>query len=87
MVCMVRRVNFLTWFGVLQNFLLFKNEADDWEKVLRHGRDDYAKRRDNFLKYIKHPEALANLAVDPLADEPNVSLLFAQMHCPSALCS
>lgn len=27
------------------------------------------------LKYIKHPEALAELTVDPLADDPNVSRL------------
>ncbi|KAF4124219.1 TBC1 domain family member 5, partial [Geosmithia morbida] len=52
-------------------FLLSKDQGDGWKTALHRGRDDYSRRRDEFLKYIKHPEALAELAVDPLADEPN----------------
>ncbi|KAG6027809.1 hypothetical protein E4U41_000830 [Claviceps citrina] len=41
-----------------------------WMDALEGGRRDYQERRDHFLKYIRHPEALAELAVDPLADDP-----------------
>lgn len=37
------------------------------------GREAYSTRRHHFLKYIEHPEALTELAVDPLADDPEVS--------------
>lgn len=57
-----------------QAFLVFKDTpVSDWQKVLRETRTDYAEHRDRLLRFIKHPEELAKLAVDPLADDPNVS--------------
>lgn len=45
----------------------------NWQQFLDEGRQRYHERREHFLKFIKHPEALAELAVDPLADDPEVS--------------
>lgn len=47
----------------------------NWASALRQGRKDYAALQEKLLKYIKHPEALAEVNVDPLTDDPNVSLL------------
>lgn len=66
---------------VSQTFLLSKDREVDWIQILHEGRDDYAGRRDRFLRYIKNPEALAELTVDPLADDPNVG-----SHVPILIC-
>ncbi|KAG6004764.1 hypothetical protein E4U21_000794 [Claviceps maximensis] len=47
-----------------------KTSFSDWMEALESGRRDYQERRQHLLKYIQHPEALAELAVDPLADDP-----------------
>ncbi|PHH87016.1 hypothetical protein CDD83_9421 [Cordyceps sp. RAO-2017] len=39
-------------------------------QVLRHGRADYSRHHDRFLNFIRHPEALAQLGLDPLTDDP-----------------
>ncbi|CAI6088749.1 unnamed protein product [Clonostachys chloroleuca] len=56
-----------------KTFLLSKSTKaeEDWFQTLRDGREDYARRRESLLKYVKHPEALAELSVDPLADVPS----------------
>lgn len=43
-----------------------------WSQVLDDERKLYAEKRDHFLKYIKHPEALAELNIDPLTEDPSV---------------
>lgn len=65
----------------LQTFLLARNEDTDWIQAIHDGRDDYAKRRESLLRYIKNPEALTELSVDPLADDPNVGLKFFNPIC------
>jgi TBC1 domain family member 5 len=40
--------------------------------LLRERRDAYTKSRDRLLQFIKHPEALNELSVDPLADDADV---------------
>jgi hypothetical protein len=63
----------------LQTFLLSTAaEGLSWSQVLDDGRRSYTEQRNHFLKYIKHPEALAELNIDPLNEDPNVS-------CPRAL--
>ncbi|ETS80600.1 hypothetical protein PFICI_08129 [Pestalotiopsis fici W106-1] len=42
-----------------------------WSHALLESRSTYASLRDHFLKYIKHPEYLANVSSDPLADDPD----------------
>ena len=62
----------LTWPS--KTFLWFKDgAATNWQQLLSEARKDYSKRQEVFLKFIKHPEDLAKLAVDPLADDPDVS--------------
>ncbi|KAL7961701.1 RabGAP/TBC [Trichoderma compactum] len=54
-------------------FLLSKdgdNTKTGWSQSLREKRESYNERRDHFLKFINHPEALAELTIDPLADDP-----------------
>ncbi|UKZ80680.1 hypothetical protein TrVFT333_008443 [Trichoderma virens FT-333] len=54
-------------------FLLSKDGDDTmliWSQSLREKRELYGKRRDHFLKFINHPEALTELTIDPLADDP-----------------
>ncbi|PHH69769.1 hypothetical protein CDD82_7516 [Ophiocordyceps australis] len=46
------------------------SSAESWRQALDEGRKDYARLRSRFLKYIEHPEALTELNVDPLADDP-----------------
>ncbi|KAG5951030.1 hypothetical protein E4U53_003907 [Claviceps sorghi] len=54
-----------------QIFLLStKTSLSGWTKVLESERRDYQEKRHHLLKYIQHPEALAELSVDPLADDP-----------------
>jgi TBC1 domain family protein 5 len=57
-------------------FLLSKDGDDielSWSQLLREKRELYSERRDHFLRFIKHPESLAELTIDPLADDPKVS--------------
>ncbi|KAM3549987.1 hypothetical protein MY1884_008471 [Beauveria asiatica] len=54
-----------------KTFLLFQETGlDSWIQTLRHTRETYAERRQNFLKFIRHPEALAEISSDPLNDDP-----------------
>ncbi|KAF5668047.1 TBC1 domain-containing protein [Fusarium circinatum] len=46
-------------------------EGLSWSQVLDDERKLYAEKRDHFLKYIKHPEALAELNIDPLTEDPS----------------
>ncbi|KAL6924813.1 hypothetical protein ACHAP8_000811 [Fusarium lateritium] len=46
-------------------------EGLSWSQVLDDGRQSYTEQRNHFLKYIKHPEALAELNIDPLNEDPN----------------
>jgi TBC1 domain family protein 5 len=58
-----------------QTFLLSTAaEGLSWSQVLDNGREFYTEQRDHFLKYIKHPEALAELSIDPLTEDPTVRL-------------
>lgn len=41
-----------------------------WFQLLREKREQYSEDRDHFLRFIKHPESLAKLTIDPLADDP-----------------
>lgn len=57
-------------------FLLSKDgdgTESNWTRTLREKRELYSEYRDHFLKFIKHPETLTELTVDPLADDPKVS--------------
>ncbi|KAJ6779985.1 hypothetical protein PWT90_10702 [Aphanocladium album] len=55
----------------MQTFLLFQETGtDSWIETMRHTRAFYAERRDHFLKFIRHPEALAEISSDPLNDDP-----------------
>ncbi|KAG9505781.1 hypothetical protein J7337_002753 [Fusarium musae] len=47
-------------------------EGLSWSQVLDDERKLYAEKRNHFLKYIKHPEALAELNIDPLTEDPSV---------------
>ncbi|KZL86801.1 wd repeat domain-containing protein [Colletotrichum incanum] len=52
-------------------FLLLQDvEPSDWLRQVSELRNFYSQRRDHFLKFIKHPEELAKVAVDPLTDDP-----------------
>lgn len=52
-------------------FLLFQGtSSSNWSHVLLEARNSYGSLRDQHLKYIKHPEKLNELSVDPLADDP-----------------
>ncbi|KAM3512692.1 hypothetical protein MY11210_003645 [Beauveria gryllotalpidicola] len=54
-----------------KTFLLFQETGlDSWIQTLRHTRETYAERRHHFLKFIRHPEALAEISSDPLNDDP-----------------
>jgi TBC1 domain family protein 5 len=58
-----------------QAFLLFQNtDAADWSHILLEARNTYSALREHYLKYIKHPELLAELSLDPLADDPDVCI-------------
>ncbi|KAK7740558.1 hypothetical protein SLS53_005402 [Cytospora paraplurivora] len=53
-------------------FLLFKDaNAANWSHVLLENRNTYSTLREHYLKYIKHPELLNELSLDPLADDPD----------------
>lgn len=60
-------------------FLLGQGSGlSSWSHALLESRSTYSSLRDHFLKYIKHPEYLANVSSDPLADDADVS-----SHAPS----
>ncbi|KAM7202104.1 TBC1 domain family member 5 [Naviculisporaceae sp. PSN 640] len=53
-------------------FLLFRDEAPaNWSKILRESRDFYSLVCAEHLRFIKHPEQLTALSIDPLADDPD----------------
>lgn len=53
-------------------FLLFQETGtDSWIQTLRHTRETYTERRDHFLRFIRHPESLAEVSSDPLNDDPD----------------
>ncbi|KAI3400933.1 hypothetical protein diail_1140 [Diaporthe ilicicola] len=53
-------------------FLLFKDVSSaNWSHVLHENRNSYSSLREHYLKYIKHPELLNELSLDPLADDPD----------------
>lgn len=55
-----------------KSFLLFQGSAQsDWSHILLEARNRYSSLRDEHLKYIKHPEKLSELPLDPLADVPD----------------
>ncbi len=57
----------------LKAFLLFQGApAANWSHILLEGRNTYSTLREHYLKYISHPEQLAELSLDPLADDPEV---------------
>ncbi|KAG5945375.1 hypothetical protein E4U59_005912 [Claviceps monticola] len=47
-----------------------KSSQSSWIEAVEGSRRDYQASRDHLLKYIQHPEALNELAIDPLADDP-----------------
>ncbi|KAK2021978.1 WD repeat domain-containing protein [Colletotrichum zoysiae] len=52
-------------------FLLLQDvDPADWLYGVTELRSYYSQRRDHFLKFIKHPEELAKVAIDPLTDDP-----------------
>ncbi|KAF7535775.1 hypothetical protein G7Z17_g13146 [Cylindrodendrum hubeiense] len=52
-------------------FLLSSPAAGmSWTQALDDGRRLYTEKHEHFLKFIHHPEALAELTIDPLADDP-----------------
>lgn len=58
----------------METFLLFQDtDISVWTQTIRDAREQYAGKREHFLKFIEHPESLAQLTVDPLADDPEVS--------------
>lgn len=51
--------------------MLFKDvNAANWSHILLESRNSYSSLREHYLKYIKHPELLTELTLDPLADDP-----------------
>lgn len=54
------------------------SSTTNWSHALLESRSTYASLKDHFLRYIKHPEYLANVNTDPLADDPDVSIFFAR---------
>ena len=53
-------------------FLLFRDEPTArWSEILRESRNSYSSLCAQHLKFIKHPEQLVALPIDPLADDPD----------------
>ncbi|KAK3944667.1 TBC1 domain family member 5 [Diplogelasinospora grovesii] len=55
-------------------FLMFQDApvaGDNWSHTLLEARNSYGALREQHLRYIKHPELLAELSFDPLADDPD----------------
>lgn len=57
-----------------KTFLLFRGDDVTADRclILREAREDYEALRGSYMRFIKHPERLAELTVDPLADDPEV---------------
>ncbi|CAK7232710.1 hypothetical protein SCUCBS95973_009194 [Sporothrix curviconia] len=55
-----------------KTFLLFRDDdaVADRNLNLREAREVYEALRGSYLRFVKHPERLAELTVDPLADDP-----------------
>ena len=69
---------------VFQMFLLSDDKSSDWSQALEAGRTDYQSKREHFLRFIEHPEALAELTIDPLADDPDVGMVHFRDCMPPA---
>ncbi|KAL2201321.1 rab-GTPase-TBC domain-containing protein [Corynascus similis CBS 632.67] len=53
-------------------FLVWRNApSEQWPELARESRAFYSALCDEHLKFIRHPEQLAALTVDPLADDPD----------------
>ncbi|KAL2188770.1 RabGAP/TBC [Thermothelomyces heterothallicus CBS 203.75] len=53
-------------------FLLWRNApSEQWPELARKSRASYIDLCDQHLRFIRHPEQLAALTVDPLADDPD----------------
>ncbi|KAK4044041.1 rab-GTPase-TBC domain-containing protein [Parachaetomium inaequale] len=53
-------------------FLLWRNApAEQWPELAREARAAYSALCDQHLRFIRHPEQLAALTLDPLADDPD----------------
>jgi TBC1 domain family protein 5 len=53
-------------------FLLWRAAPDEqWPDLAREARTAYTALCDQHLRFIRHPEQLATLTVDPLADDPD----------------
>lgn len=61
--------------------MLFRDEesAADRSLILREAREEYEAMRGSYMRFIKHPERLAEMTDDPLADDPEVSFLYHKM--------
>ncbi|KAK3340337.1 RabGAP/TBC [Neurospora tetraspora] len=52
--------------------LLFRDSpTEKWAEILSGCRSSYTSIHEKHLRFIKHPELLAELPVDPLADDPD----------------
>lgn len=47
------------------------NPAEEWPELARAARASYSALCDEHLRFIRHPEQLTALTVDPLADDPD----------------
>jgi TBC1 domain family protein 5 len=45
--------------------------VEQWPELARVSRESYSTLCDQHLRFIKHPEQLAALTIDPLADDPD----------------
>ncbi|KAL2258413.1 hypothetical protein VTK26DRAFT_8285 [Humicola hyalothermophila] len=53
-------------------FLLWRTApSEQWPELARKSRASYAAMCEQHLRFIRHPEQLAALTVDPLADDPD----------------
>ncbi|KAL2130852.1 hypothetical protein VTI74DRAFT_5856 [Chaetomium olivicolor] len=53
-------------------FLLWRcTPAEQWPELARESRASYNAMREQHLRFIRHPEQLAALTIDPLADDPD----------------
>ncbi|KAK4227732.1 TBC1 domain family member 5 [Podospora fimiseda] len=58
----------ICWKG----FLLFPHApAEEWHHLMQQARASYNELSEPHLRFIRHPEQLANLPYDPLADDPD----------------
>ncbi|EAQ90925.1 hypothetical protein CHGG_02860 [Chaetomium globosum CBS 148.51] len=53
-------------------FLLWRNAPSEmWPELAREARASYSTLCDQHLRFIRHPEQLTALTIDPLADDPD----------------